>query len=254
LAIVEAELPQKSGALRGWLGELYVRRTGVTEDGVFEAFAPGPLLSLFGAYPVAAVHEEFIREWIEPGAVVWDIGAGFGGFAFPAALRAKVFAAEADPLSFRQLRRSLALPRNKMLNLFAARLLVSDFEREKRPNAARVTTLDALAKKIVAPGILRINRPGLELKVLEGGRALLSSTRPLLFLEDCQSPIGPFLKQLGYVILDGAGDRGHPLEEPVACTLAVPFERYEKSAIGSVHKVLSEGRRPYEETFGRQAN
>src|SRR5208282_2691737 len=70
---------------------IYIRRTVTTDDGTFGAYvSPNSSLKVLDPRGVAidAVHRRFIRNWIKPNSVIWDIGANLGLFAFPAALRA----------------------------------------------------------------------------------------------------------------------------------------------------------------------
>jgi hypothetical protein len=80
----------------------YFRRRCRTDDGVFEAYV-SPSSSLKVLDPrmslVDRIHRRFIRDWITPDGVVWDVGGNLGLFALPAALKAingQVYAFEPD--------------------------------------------------------------------------------------------------------------------------------------------------------------
>jgi FkbM family methyltransferase len=238
----------------------YVRRVGATEDGVFEAYAPGcPWLGMIDWRRLAfdPVWEGFIQDWVTPEATVWDIGAGFGQFAFAAALKAKqgkVYAFESDVDMIGRTRHSLRLSRNKGLNISLLFIAVTGLDiteqqlrpahRQtvaRKPRRAPGLTIDTLAKKRKAPSILNIRAKGDEAAILEGGRKTVARNRPMILMEvspEC-SGLGTFFREFGYVMLDAAGDRGQPLNQPVPQTLAVPSEKYEHSALGCVHRVLS---------------
>jgi hypothetical protein len=68
----------------------YFRRKCRTSYGTFEAYvSPSNYLSALNPWRslIDPVHERFIREWIKPDAIVWDIGANMRMFALPASLK-----------------------------------------------------------------------------------------------------------------------------------------------------------------------
>src|ERR1700733_2581559 len=105
------------------LGSSYIRRRCRTSDGVFDAYvSPNSSLKVLDprGLSIDPVHARFIRDWIEPTAVVWDIGANLGLFALPAALRAnkgRVYGFEPDVELVANLYRTLRLPQNNGLNI-----------------------------------------------------------------------------------------------------------------------------------------
>jgi FkbM family methyltransferase len=80
---------------------------------------------------VGRVHQRFIRDWVEPDAVVWDVGSNLGLFALPAALKAargRVYAFEPDVDLAGNLLRSLRLNQNKDLDVSVLCVAVSDVD------------------------------------------------------------------------------------------------------------------------------
>jgi FkbM family methyltransferase len=246
-----------------WLGATYVRRRGTTDDGVFEAYvSAGSSLKVLDprGLPIDLVHRRFIRDWIAPDAVVWDIGANLGLFAFPAALRARagrVYAFEPDVDLAANLARGLRLARNRGLPLTLLCLAVADadgtatFEISKFSRAMNrlagvgawndasiaaqerrsVPTLriDTLAKSLAPPSVIKIDVEGAELAVLEGGRATLAANRPVLLIEapkELASDLKAFFAGHDYVMLDGGAAHATPLEDPAWDTVAVPREKW----------------------------
>jgi FkbM family methyltransferase len=231
-----------------------VRRVGVTADGTFQAYVPGESWrDLFGLqnFAVDPLHEQFVQDWLGPDDVVWDIGAGFGAFAFPAALKVKqgnVHAFEANAQLAQQLKRSLSLPCNKGLKLRVADLSISDRDSTglagagfyARSPVRETGKIDTLSASIGAPTAIRLNVSGAEAQILDGARATIAKSKPSLLLESVRDPqaLAWFFNDLDYVMLDGSGDRGRPLQQPALHTLAIPPEKYEASPLASLHKVL----------------
>jgi FkbM family methyltransferase len=249
-----------------WLGATYIRRRGTTEDGVFEAYVSASsslkVLDPRGL-PIDAVHRRFIRDWIAPDAVVWDIGTNLGLFAFPAALKARsgcVYAFEPDVELTANLARGIRLPRNRGLPLTPLCLAVSDadgtatFEVSKFSRAmnrlagvgawndASIVTqerrsvptlrIDTLAKSLAPPSVIKIDVEGAELQVLEGGRATIAAYRPVLLIEAPKELAGglkTFFAAHDYVMLDGSADPPVAREEPAWDTFAVPREKWRAS-------------------------
>jgi FkbM family methyltransferase len=244
-----------------WLGSTYVRRRGATDDGLFEAYvSAGSSLKVLDprGLPIDPVHRRFIRDRIAPDAVIWDIGANLGLFAFPAALKARsgrVYAFEPDVDLAANLARGLRLPRNRGLPVTPLCLAVSDadgiatFEVSKFSRAmnrlagvgawndASIVTqerrsvptlsIDTLAKSLGPPGVIKIDVEGAELRVLEGGRMTLAAHRPILLIEapnELSGGLKSFFAAHDYVMLDGAAEPPVALEEPAWDTIAVPRE------------------------------
>ncbi|HEX4370871.1 MAG TPA: FkbM family methyltransferase [Rhizomicrobium sp.] len=245
------------------LASVYLRRRGVTPDGLFEVYVSGgsSLKVLDPRYlRLDPVHLAFIHNWVVRDSTVWDIGANLGLFAFPAALKAregKVFAFEPDADVAGQISRSLRLPCNQDLSIAVQAFAVSDHDgtaefevsaystamsrlkgeapwhdqsvhaREVRRVAVR--TIDSLAKEVPSPSIIKIDVEGAEMKVLEGGRGTIARCRPVMLIEGPHTlwdAMGTFLRELDYVMFDGADRSNEPLSHPVWDTVAVPREKY----------------------------
>jgi FkbM family methyltransferase len=245
-----------------WLGSTCVRRRGATGDGVFEAYvSAGSSLKVLDprGLPIDPVHRRFIRDWIAPDAVVWDIGANLGLFAFPAALKARsgrVYAFEPDVDLAANLARGVRLTRNRGLPLAPLCLAVSDadgtatFEVSKFSRAmnrlagvgawndASIVTqerrsvptlrIDTLAKSLAPPSVVKVDVEGAELQVLAGGRATIAAHRPVLLIEapkELSSGLKTFFAVHDYVMLDGGADPPVARDEPAWDTVAVPREK-----------------------------
>jgi FkbM family methyltransferase len=249
-------------ALRS-LSSTYLRRKCKTPDGSFQAYVSGgsslKVLDPRGL-TIEPVHQRFIRDWVKPDATVWDIGANLGLFALPAALKARqgnVYAFEPDVELATNLLRSLRLPPNKGLNVSLLCLAISDadgtadfqistFSRamnkleavgkwhdgevkvlEKRSVAT--LTIDTLSKSLLPPAVIKIDVEGAEVNVLEGGRSTIAKYRPAMLIEgpsELWDPMGIFLREHDYVILDGSAEHQLPLDHPVWDTVAIPREKF----------------------------
>jgi FkbM family methyltransferase len=245
--------------------EIYLRRRGATPAGVFEVYVSGgSSLKMFDprGLPIDPVHLAFIRDWVKPDSVVWDIGANLGLFAFSSALIAKrgsVFAFEPDDDVARSISRSVNLPANRGLHISVMSMAVSDqdgtaeFEvsshgtamsrlkgegpwhtvKARAVRSVATRKIDTLAEGLPLPSIIKIDVEGAEMKVLEGGRKTIGQSRPVMLIEgprELWDALGAFLREHDYVMLDGAGDKTELLTHPVWDTVAVPAEHYSYNA------------------------
>jgi FkbM family methyltransferase len=241
----------------------YFRRTCRTTDGFFEAYvSPSSSLKFLDlrASLVDHVHQRFIRDWVEPDAVVWDVGSNLGLFALPAALKAvrgQVYAFEPDVDLAGTLLRTLRLRRNKNLNLSVLCVAVSNedgtgaFQISKFSRAMNkleavgkwhdgqvvseelrsVATMriDTLSRTLVPPTVLKVDVEGAEMDVLEGGEATISNHRPTMLVEgpiELKDPMRAFFKKHDYALLDGGAEHQSALKDPVWDTVAVPREKF----------------------------
>lgn len=153
----------------------------------------------------------YIRRFIRPGMVVWDIGANMGAFTFPAAHATgggKMVAIEPDPFNQLLLHRTQAANPDLDVTIIPAALSnkvgLADLQIAARGRAAnslrgadhgsqmggvRATypvvtlTLDWLAEHQPAPDLIKCDAEGAEAWILQGGATLLCKRRPLLIME-----------------------------------------------------------------------
>jgi FkbM family methyltransferase len=245
----------------------YFRRKCRTDDGVFEAYvSPSSSLTVLDLRVslVDRVHQRFIRDWVEPDAVVWDVGSNLGLFSLPAARKAargRVYAFEPDVDLAGNLLRSLRLTQNKDLNVSMVCVAVSNvdgtaaFQISKYSRAMNkleavgkwhenqvvveelrsVATMriDTLSKTLAPPTVVKIDVEGAEVEVLEGGEVTISNYRPTMLVEgpsELKDPMRAFFEKHDYVILDGGAEHQSPLRDPVWDTVAVPREKFAKRA------------------------
>jgi FkbM family methyltransferase len=250
-------------ALFRFFSRRYFRRTCSTRDGSFEVYvSAGSSLKVLDVRKplVDPIHERFIKDWIKPDAIVWDIGGNLGLFALPAALKAAaghVYVFEPDVDLAANLCRTLRLRGNRNLNVSVVCLAVSNsvdvtnFEISKfsramnklqevgRWNAKKVIaeelrlvptmSIDALANALKPPTVLKIDVEGAEIDVLRGGETTISRSRPIILIEAqrrLHAPISAFFEKHRYVMLDGAAEHQSPLAHPVWDTVAIPGEAF----------------------------
>jgi FkbM family methyltransferase len=243
----------------------YVRRKCRTDDGVFTAYvSPGSSLKLIDLRMslVDQVHQRFIRDWIEPDAIVWDVGSNLGLFALPAALKAyrgRVFAFEPDVDLTANLLRSLRLIRNRDLRVTVLCVAVSNVDATANFQVAKFSRamskleaagkwndnnvigaerrsvvtmrIDTLSQTLASPTVIKIDVEGAEAMVLEGGEATIAKCRPTILIEgpnELWRPLRTFFEKHDYILLDGAAVDQSPLRDPVWDTIAVPKEKFVK--------------------------
>jgi FkbM family methyltransferase len=262
---IGAQSPYWRRALFRLFASTYFRRKCRTDDGVFEAYiSPGSSLRFLDLRRslVDRVHQRFICDWIEPDAIVWDIGSNLGLFALPAALKAKrgrVFAFEPDVDLAANLLRSLRLKRNKDLHVSVlcvaisnvdatACFQISEFSRamskleaagkrddnkvisEERRSVVTMR-IDSLSETLAPPTVIKIDVEGAEVMVLEGGEATIIKCRPTILVEAqkaLRQPLKTFFEKHDYMLLDGRSADLSPLRNPVFDTVAVPKEKFAK--------------------------
>ncbi len=181
------------------------------------------------------------REFVQPGFVVWDVGASQGMFAFPAARRAgpkgRVIAIEPDVRLARLLRKSCAMsaqfPRAQVT---VVPLAASDsngprvFRIARRARASNhldgfgnsntrgareshlvlAVTPDWLAQCFPPPQVLKIDVEEAELCVLRKASTILREHRPVLICEvNARNSVAgaDVLRSLRYAIYHGPGGR-----------------------------------------------
>jgi len=166
---------------------------------------------------------------IEPGTVIYDIGANVGYFSLLAAVltgkEGKVFAFEPLPRNIEFLRKHIEL--NKMAQISVIEAAVSDHSgeayfdlgassamghlSEAGEMRVRMVCLDEMLDKgeLLPPDYIKLDVEGAEYEALQGARHLLKTHRPVLFLDthnrNAHHLTIALLEEMGYrfSILDG---------------------------------------------------
>lgn len=186
-----------------------------------------------GAWLGTYEHEKqrlFARS-IQPGMVVFDLGANVGFYTLLAAVKAgergRVYAFEPLPRNLEFLR--LHLDYNRVRNVEVIDAAVSDlsglaaFEEQAHPSMGRLepagcvqirtVTMDNMVfeKGLSLPDVIKIDIEGGERRALEGARRMLEQRHPLIFLAthgwQVHNECCIFLNGLGYAI---SGIEGEP--------------------------------------------
>ncbi|AXC13215.1 methyltransferase, FkbM family domain protein [Acidisarcina polymorpha] len=199
---------------------------------------------------------DLAAELVQPGAVVWDVGANLGLFSFAAAglagVDGQIFALEPDTYLVGLLRRSARLknahaaPVNVIPCAVADTMSLATFHIVQRARAANylaghgasqtggvretqrvlTITLDWLATQIPTPDVIKIDVEGADLRVLYGAEELLRAKKPDLVCEVYEAiadDFTAFLSDLGYTLFDGNVPREtrRPISRAVYSTLAI---------------------------------
>lgn len=205
----------------------------------------------------------FAEHYVQPGHCVWDVGGNMGVFSFAAAARAglsgRVLCLEPDLWSLRLLKRScdynrgLAAPVHLLPLAVSDRLALEWLNIPERSRAAThlqraggagvsitggvrgqclvpTVTLDWLSQHYAAPQVIKIDVDGAERSVLEGGRALLENSRPVILTEVYErnaDTVSDYLHKLGYTLFDFSAGTTDQKEIARAAynTLALPDRR-----------------------------
>lgn len=197
------------------------------------------------------------KEFVTPGAVVWDIGANVGLFAFAAASLAgvagQVVAMEPDAWLVQLLRRSARMQpaQSAQVRVVPAAVAATTAlrtlclaERSRAANylseygtiqtgGAReeqtivALTLDWMARFAPLPSLIKIDVEGAEVEVLGGARELFETCRPVVLCEvipDTAPAVTEFFASRGYRVLDGEAprDQRRPLRVAPWSTVAIP--------------------------------
>ena len=195
---------------------------------------------------------DWAREFVEPGSVVWDVGANVGVFTFAAAGRgAKVVSVEPDPYLGSLLMRSQALNATLDITLVAAalsgdvgiaRLQIASGGRAsnalKEFSGARSQFNSALAEVVVPtilldsliaisgpPRFVKIDVEGAEAMVLAGAKRLLSEVRPIIIIESSEQTrdeVSAQLRRHNYRLFDVEASGRPEVEVATFNTLALP--------------------------------
>lgn len=172
---------------------------------------------IFGTYEPAQT--KLFCELVQPGAVVYDIGAHYGYYTLLASKlvgdQGKVVAFEPSPANLARLYRHIEL--NARTNVQVLELAVSDHEGSARfetrtgsgvghlaadgPLEVKLTTLDSLAQ-LRLPQVMKIDVEGAEVGVLQGAKELFAKAKPVIFLslhgEELKTSCLGILESYGY--------------------------------------------------------
>jgi FkbM family methyltransferase len=199
--------------------------------------AKGLRINPFGTYPGYALGttepeiQDALAEHVEPGSVVWDIGAAIGFYTLIASRLVgdgRVIAFEPLPSNRLAIEQNLKL--NDMTNVEVVALALSDDigtamlnlygsgstgarldTRGKTPRnqvEVQVSTIDAQLDRFPPPALVKMDIEGAETAALRGARTLLSEVRPTLICE-LHKTSGPVMD-----VLDACGYRVRTIERP----------------------------------------
>jgi FkbM family methyltransferase len=178
------------------------------------------------------------RELVQPGMMVWDIGANVGLFAFAAAaLGAQVLAVEPDIWLSNLLYRSrllnglpvTVLPAAVGDTLAIGKLYQSPLGRASNSmhgsgeyQATVTVTLDWLVGHFQTPSIVKMDIEGMEASALRGASQLLK-LKPTILCEVTREHdlVGNILSGAGYKMYGARTPERKPLERPYCETLAI---------------------------------
>jgi FkbM family methyltransferase len=198
-----------------------------------------------------------VKEFITPGAVVWDIGANVGLFSFAAASMAEssglVVALEPDTWLVQLLRRSaleqppgsapvqvipaalasevslrtLCLANRSRATNYLAEFGTTQTGGSREQQSVVALSLDWLMDSLPAPSVVKIDVEGAELEVLKGAHRLFATVRPVVFCEvipASEPGVTDFFKDHDYQIYDGGipSCERQPLSASPWCTVAIP--------------------------------
>ncbi len=156
---------------------------------------------------------EKIFSCVKKGDVVFDVGAGNGGYTLPfGAFGARVYAFEPDRVRFNQLVYNISL---NEFNIKPYNWALSETEDERQITTdggfrggvpcglVKCMTLDSLARKPL--DFIKIDVEGAEMDVLRGARQTLETLKPAVFvevhpevLEEADHVVYEFMKSLNY--------------------------------------------------------
>lgn len=202
------------------------------------------------------------KELTAPGAVVWDVGANLGLFAFAAAALAgpsgSVLAIEPDVWLAHLIGRTARLcnaqhvaapvtvlctavadkngisrlqiaQRSRASNFLAETIGSSEAHGTRSEQSTVTLTLDSLLESFPAPAVLKIDVESAELKVLNGALRLLREVRPVIFCEvitENSEAVGELLKQFKYSMYPAQVEpqQRKAAQKALVNTLAIPEE------------------------------
>jgi FkbM family methyltransferase len=206
---------------------------------------------------IDAVLLSLVREFVKPGAVVWDVGANVGLFSFAAASlagpRGQIVSLEPDAWLVQLLRRSardqpdgsapvqvvpaavasevsirtLCLANRSRAANYLAEFGTTQTGGAREEQSVVAVTLDWLLESLAPPSVVKIDVEGAEMEVLRGAKRLFETVRPIVFCEvipSSEAMVTRFLEAHDYRIFDGEtpAPQRQPLGTAPWSTLAIP--------------------------------
>jgi FkbM family methyltransferase len=198
-----------------------------------------------------------VQRWVQPGDVVWDVGANVGVFALPAARMAgptgRVIAFEADVEMAMLLQRSVGQRRSGAAEILIVAAAVADlsgaigfsissyrtaassiegfgrFSVKGRTRHCPAFRIDDFAAWHESPAVLKIDVEGAENLVLRGAMETLRRERPIVLCECSGGKTGEetanLLREAGYAWRPWLSDEAFTTETiPEGDIAAVPTE------------------------------
>lgn len=196
-----------------------------------------------------------VREFVQPGGIVWDVGANMGVFTFAAAARVgprgRVISFEADPTMAALIHRTERRPdaASAPVEVLCAavaeergieRLCVTPDAGQQHLESSASTvawnrsfpvltvTLDEMLEHFPAPDLLKSDIEGAEVAMFKGAQRLLSQVRPTILVEVKIPNIREVAAQLhahDYVIFDAENVARGELNQCAYESLVVPREK-----------------------------
>ena len=238
---------------------VFVRHMPAAMGGMPVIVSPSAGLK-FLATPMHKIDQQlfaFVREFVNPGTVIWDVGANVGLLSVAAAGIAgksgAVYAFEPDTWLVSLLRRTAALQPSTSAAIdvlpvavaSAVALRTFDIARRSRQTShlegygtsqsggtqerhtVMAITLDWALAHARLPDVLKIDVEGAELEVLMGSTDLFSKARPVVLCEVGRAvaqQVTDFFHSRNYVLYDNElrPDARQPLQVAVWNTLAIP--------------------------------
>jgi FkbM family methyltransferase len=200
---------------------------------------------------------DLAREFVKPGAIVWDIGANVGVFCIAAAQKAgpqgSIIAIEPDPWLCHLLERSIAAQTSKATPIKIMQVAVSGAvgtetlhiaNRGRASNhlstiaehsqvggtreaiEVRTITLDWLLEQGPPPTLVKIDAEGAEIDLLHSSHRLLTEIRPIIMCESQhrnRPAVTTIFNQYNYKLYDWNSTPRVEVQTAAFNTLAIPI-------------------------------
>ena len=251
---------------------VFVRHLPAAFRGVPVVVSPSAGLK-FLATPMDKIDPQlfaFVREFVKPGSVIWDVGANVGLLSVAAAGIAgksgAVYAFEPDTWLVRLLRRTATLqpltsaPIDVLPVAVASEVALRTFDIAQRSRqtshlegygtsqsggtrerqTVMTITLDWALAQIRMPDVIKIDVEGAELEVLEGAVELFKTARPVVLCEvgaTVAQEVSDFFHARNYTLYnsEASAETRVPLQTAAWNTLAVPLSIASSEAGGTTN-------------------